>query len=531
MSKEIRFDDAARAALRRGIDRVADTVKVTLGPCGRSIVIDHGGAPTLTNDGITVIRQIELPDPIENLGAALMREVSGRTQDLAGDGTTTAVVLTQALIDLGFDAVAAGARPVALKRGIDRAVEAVVRELQRIGKPLRSEEQIAQVAALAANREQELGQLVAEAVGRLGAAGIISVREVMGLESSLEITAGLQFPGGYLSPYFVNRPEEMRVELRNCWVLVHDRPMTSLSELLPALELSATFERPLLLVTEELDGDALSTLVVNRLKGSLEVCAVRAPGFGERRREIMEDLALLTGGVVLPESGGRGLASLSPTDFGRAGGATIERDSTTVIQGGGTREEIEARRRDVRRRLEALGSGAERDRLEARLQRLEGAVGVLRVGGLTEAELRERRERAEDALAAARAAMSEGIVAGGGVALLGAGRAALRLDLSGDEALGARIVAAALEAPARTIARNAGHSPDEAAAEVERSEGRAALNVLTGRYEDFEASGIVDPVKVVRVALQNAGSIAGMILTTDCLITETDEEGPPHDSA
>ncbi len=519
MGKEIRFDSTARAVLRRGLDRLAEAVRVTLGPGGRNVMLHTGrGGPAITSDGATIAREIELPDPLENLGAGLGREVSANTQEAAGDGTSTAVVIAQFLVDEGFQAIEAGAHPGALKRGMELAREAALAHLREYSVQLETRKGIAGIATAAAGGDTRLGERIAEAVERVGARGPIRIESGEALEPRLEISEGLQFDAGYLSPYFVNEPEEMQVRLEDCLVLAFEQAASRAEELRPALEAAAGAGRPLLLVGDELDGDALAALVVNRLRGALEVCAVRAPGFGERRREMLEDLALLTGGQFLSGAEGRTLSSMGEAAFGRARLVTVGRDVTTVIEGFGVAGQVEARRTQAMQDLEHATGSFERDRLRDRLSRLNAVLGVIRLPADQASDPHERRARAEDALRATCAAVEEGVVAGGGAALVRAGSAVEALGLHGDEETGARILAGALGAPARNIAWNAGFEGAAVVEKLLRLDEPMGFDVRTGEFADFVEKGIVDPLKVVRVALQQAVHVAGMILTTDVLV-------------
>jgi chaperonin GroEL len=534
LPKQLSFESAAREALRRGVDQVANAVRVTLGPRGRSVVLDRKfGAPTLTSDGVTIAREIELADPYENLGAQLIKEVLTRTQDVAGDGTTTATVLAQAIVHEGLRHVAAGANPMALKRGIDRAVAAVVADLQRQSAAVKGREQVAQVATIAARQDAAVGELLAEAIEKVGREGVITVEEARGRETKLEVVEGMQIDRGYLSPYFITDTERMEVVLENALVLLHDKRISSLEGLLPALEAAVRLGRPLVLIAEEVDGEALAALVVNKLRGNLAAAAVKAPAFGDRRQALLEDLAILTGGELITESAGRRLDSIRPGDFGSVRRVVIDKDTTTLIGGGGQKPAIQARAAEIRRQIEETTSDYDRDQLKARLAHLMGGVAVIEVGAATEVELKERKARIEDALAATRAAVEEGVVPGGGVALLRAVSALDGLAAEGDEAAGVAIVRRALAEPTRRLSRNAGEEGGMIVERVLAAKGAVGWNAVSGELEDLVARGIIDPTKVVRVALAHAASIGSLLLTTEALVAElpVKEEKPkagPH---
>jgi len=528
LPKQLSFESAARDALRRGVDQVANAVRVTLGPRGRSVVLDRKfGAPTLTSDGVTIAREIELADPYENLGAQLIKEVLTKTQDVAGDGTTTATVIAQAIVHDGLKHVAAGANPMALKRGIDRAVAAVVEELKRNSQAVQGREQVAQVATVAARQDGTVGQLLAEAIERVGREGVITVEEARGRETKLEVVEGMQIDRGYLSPYFITDTERMEVVLENALVLLHDKRISSLEALLPALEAAVRLARPLLVIAEDVDGEALAALVVNKLRGTLVSAAVKAPAFGDRRQSILEDLAILVGGELLTENAGRRLESVKAQDFGSVRRVVIDKDSATLIGGGGEKAAIEARSAEIRRQIAETTSDYDRDQLKERLAHLAGGVAVIEVGAATEVELKERKARIEDALAATRAAVEEGVVPGGGVALLRAGRALDAIVLEGDEGAGVAIVRKALREPTRRLGLNAGEEGGMVVERVLAAKGAVGWNAVTGELEDLVARGILDPTKVVRVALAHAASIAGLLLTTEALVAEQPAKTPP----
>ena len=529
MGKQIRFDDAARESLRRGVDQLAGAVRVTLGPRGLNVVIDHqGGSPTITNDGLTIAREIELENPFENRGAQLVKEVALKTGQAAGDGTTTATVLAHSLVCRGLQAITQGHNPMAVKRGIDRAVATVVEELRKQSRQVRNHGDLSRVATISANDDAGVGALIAEAMERVGRMGVITVHEGRNMETTLELVEGVRFDRGYLSPYFVTDAERMDVVLDNVLILLTDLRLTSARSVLPALESAAQAARPLLVVAEDVEGEALATLVVNRLRGTLASVAVRAAGTGERRRQLLEDLALLTGARLFASDLGASLEKIQPGDFGRVKRALVDHDSTTLLEGGGRPEEIRERIRRLRHELETCDSGYDREWLEERLGRLTGGVAVIRVGAPTELEMVERKACFEDALAATRSAVEEGVVAGGGVALLRAQPAVRGLALPDDERIGLEIVHGALEEPLRQIAINAG---EEGAVVVERiraGSGSFGFNALTREFGDLEAFGILDPTKVTRCALQNAASIGSLVLTTDAIVVDSPEDGEPE---
>jgi chaperonin GroEL len=520
MAKQMKFDADAREALLRGFNQLADAVKITLGPRGRNVVLDRSwGSPAITNDGVTIAKEIELTDPFENMGAQLGREITAKTQDVVGDGTTTATVLAQALVTAGNRVVAGGANPMAVKRGMDKAASAVVHTLGRMARRVRGPEDIERVAVLAAGGDRDLGRLLAEALERVGPEGVVTVEEGTGLVTSLDMAEGTQFDRGYISPYFVTDPERMSVDLEDALVLLHDKKIAAVADLLPALEAASAAGRSLLVIAEEVEGEALATMVVNRLRGSMNGVAVRAPGFGDRRREMLEDLAALTGAQLFSEETGTRVDAVRRGDLGRVARVIVDRDSTTLVGGGGSRAAVASRAARIRSEIAAAGGDYDRTKLEERLARLTGGVGVIRVGAATEFEMKERKARVEDALAAARAAVAEGVVPGGGTALFRAGRR-VRLGLSGDEGLGADVLLGALAAPLLQIAANAGFEGAVVAEEVAAGKGAVGFNAATGVVEDLAAAGVVDPAKVVRTTLQSAVSIAGLILTTQTLVAE-----------
>jgi chaperonin GroEL len=528
MAKQLLFDAAARDSLSRGVDKLANTVKITLGPKGRNVVLDKKfGAPTITNDGVTIAKEIELENPYENMGAQMVKEVATKTQDVAGDGTTTATVLTQSILHLGMRHVAAGHNPMVLKRGIERAVQAVTAELKKMSKPIKTPAEIAQVATISANNDAEIGKLIADAMETVGKDGVITVEEAKGLDTSLEKVEGLQFDRGYLSPYFVTDPERMEAILEDALILIHDKKISSIKDILPILEKTAQTGRPLLIIAEDMEGEALATLVVNKLRGIIATCAVKAPGFGDRRRAMLEDIAILTGGRLITEEAGFKLENATLSDLGKAKRIVVDKDNTTVVEGAGKKTEIKGRVDQIRKEIEDTTSDYDREKLQERLAKLSGGVAVVHVGAATEIELKERKARVEDALAATKAAVDEGIVPGGGVALLRAQAALSKMTGNGDEKAGVDIVATALEGPARIIAANAGAEGSIVVEKVKAGKGAMGYNAATGEYEDLVVAGIVDPTKVTRSALQHAASIAALMLTTEAVVTDIPEEEKP----
>jgi chaperonin GroEL len=525
MAKEIIHGEQSRQAILRGVNQLADAVKITLGPKGRNVVLDKKfGSPLITKDGVTVAKEIELKDGTENMGAQMVREVASKTSDVAGDGTTTATVLAQAIFREGVKNVAAGANPMALKRGIEKAVAAAVEELKKFSKPVKGE-MISQVGAVSANNDKTIGGIIAEAMKKVGKDGVITVEEAKSIETSLEVVEGMQFDRGYLSPYFVTDPERMEVELNECLILLNEKKISSMKDLLPLLEQVAKSGRPLLIIAEDVEGEALATLVVNKLRGTLSAAAVKAPGFGDRRKAMLEDIAILTGGKVISEDLGIKLESIKLEDLGRAKKITIDKDNTTIIEGNGKHADIEGRVKQLRVQIEETTSDYDREKLQERLAKLVGGVAVIKVGAATETELKEKKARVEDAMHATRAAVEEGIVPGGGVALLRTVPALEKLKLSGDEAVGVNIVRRALEEPLRMIAVNAGHEGAVVAEKVRQNPDPAyGFNAETEQYEDLVACGVIDPTKVTRTALQNASSIAALLLTTEALICDIKED-------
>jgi chaperonin GroEL len=527
-AKDLDFDTDARAALKRGVDQLADTVKVTLGPKGRNVVIDKGhGTPTVTKDGVTVAKEIELADRLENMGAQMVKEVATKTSDLAGDGTTTATVLAQAIFREGLKNVTAGANPMALKRGIDRAVAAVVNELKRVSVPIGGKTEIAQVGTISANNDREIGDLIAEAMEKVGKDGVITVEEAKGLETTLEIVDGLQFDRGYISPYFVTDPAKMEAVLEDVLVLLHDKKIAGMNDFLPVLEKVAQQNKPFLVVADDVEGEALAILVINKLRGSLRVCAVKAPGFGNRRQAMLQDLAIVSGGRVVSEETGSKLENVTVEDLGRFKRVIVDKESTTLIDGGGTAEGIQGRIKELRAEIESSTSDYDQEKLQERLAKLAGGVALIKVGAATEAEMKEKKARVEDALHATRAAVEEGIVTGGGVAFVRSQAVLRHLRLhDSEEQIGVGIVHRAIEEPLRTIVENAG---GEAAVVIERvrasKDDAFGYNALTDTFENLVKAGVVDPTKVTRMALQNAASIAGLLLTTECTVGEHQDHG------
>jgi len=529
MPKQLRFDEDARAALLRGINTMSHAVKVTLGPKGRNVVIARKfGSPTLTKDGVTVAREIELRDPAENMGAQMLKEVAAKTSDVAGDGTTTATILAQAIFRAGLKNVTAGANPMGLKRGIEQAVDTVVEELKQMSKATKDRKEIAQVATIASNNDATIGNLIAEAMEKVGKDGVITVEEAKSTETTLEVVEGMQFDRGYLSPYFVTDPARMEVVLEDALVLIHEKKLSAMQEMLPLLEQVARAGKPLLIIAEDLEGEALATLVVNKLRGTLATCAVKAPGFGDRRKAMLEDIAVLTGGKAITEDLGMKLENLKLDDLGRAKKVVVNKDTTTIIDGAGTSKDIQGRIKQLRAQIAETTSDYDREKLQERLAKLAGGVAIVKVGAATETEMKEKKARVEDALNATRAAVEEGIVPGGGVALLRAAEALDSLKLAGDEGTGVAIVRRALEEPIRTIVANAGL---EGSVIVEKVKGMVPLtrgfDAETNEYVDMVQAGIIDPTKVERVALQHAASIAALLLTTEVLVTDVPAAGAP----
>ncbi|MEY2852105.1 MAG: chaperonin GroEL [Candidatus Methylacidiphilales bacterium] len=524
-AKQLMFDEAARHALLRGVEKLSKAVKATLGPAGRNVVLDKKfGSPTITKDGVTVAKEIELEDPYENIGAQLVREVASKTSDIAGDGTTTATVLAESIYREGLKNVTAGANPTELKRGIDRAVEAIVEELSSISKKVKDKEDIRQVATVSANWDKTIGEIIADALDKVGKDGTVTVEEAKSIETSLEVVEGMQFDKGYLSPYFVTNQEDQEAVLENAYLLVHEKKISSLKDMLPLLEKVAKSGKPLLVIAEEVEGEALATLVVNKLRGTLQVCAVKAPGFGDRRKAMLEDIAVLTGGKMLSEDLGIKLENVTLEDLGRAKRVVVDKENTTVIEGAGKSSDIQGRVSQIKKQIEETTSDYDKEKLQERLAKLAGGVAVINVGAATETEMKEKKARVEDALHATRAAVEEGIVPGGGVALIRGQKAIEGLKLKGDQAIGAEIIRRAVEQPLRTLADNAGVEGSIVVQEVKSRKGAEGYNVATGEYVDLLKAGVVDPTKVTRSALQNASSIAGLLLTTEAVVTELPEK-------
>jgi len=525
MAKQIEFSGDARALLKSGADALAAAVSITLGPRGRNVVLDKKfGSPIITNDGVTIAKEIELKDPYENMGAQMLKEVASKTQDAAGDGTTTATVLAQALITQGLRNVTAGANPLAIKRGMDKAVAAVVAEIERVAKPLRTGEEIAQVAAISANNDREIGKLIADAMEKVGKEGVITVEEANTLATSLEMVEGMQFDRGYLSPYFATDPEKMVCTFDDCLILIYEKKISVMKDMVPLLELVAKAGRPLLVIAEDVEGEALATLVLNKLRGTLNCCAVKAPGFGDRRKAMLEDIAVLTGGKLISEDMGFKLENTVLADLGVARRVTLDKDNTTIVGGKGKKADISARIAQLRKQIEAATSDYDREKVQERLAKLVGGVAVLKVGATTETEMKERKARVEDALAATRSAVEEGVVPGGGVMLIRAIPVVKKMKLKDEEKIGADVVARALEEPARLIAENCGVEGSVVVEKIKGLKGSHGFNARKLEYEDLVASGVLDPAKVARSALQNAVSVASLILITEAIVSEKPEE-------
>ena len=526
-AKELHFDVEARSALKKGVDQLADAVSVTLGPKGRNVVIDKKfGSPTVTKDGVTVAKEVELVDPVENMGAQMVKEVATKTSDVAGDGTTTATVLAQAIFREGLKSVTAGINPMAIKRGIDKAVSEVVAELEKLSVPTKGKTEIAQVGSISANNDKEIGDLIADAMEKVGKDGVITVEEAKGLATELETVDGMQFDRGYLSPYFVTDPEKMEAALEDGYLLIHDKKISAMKDLLPVLEKVAQTGKPLLIVAEDVEGEALATLVVNKLRGTLKVCAVKAPGFGDRRKAMLQDIAILTGGKVISEEVGFKLENAVLSDLGEAKRIVIDKDNSTIVDGKGTDKDIQGRIQEIKAAIDKSTSDYDREKLQERLAKLAGGVAVINVGAATETEMKEKKARVEDALHATRAAVEEGIVAGGGVALLRIQDKLKKFSVGDDdEQVGANIVLRALEEPMRCIATNAGVEGSIVVEKVRTSKGKNnGYNAQTDEYGDLVAAGVIDPTKVTRTALQNAALVAGLLLTTECVVVEKPEE-------
>src|SRR5688572_23209535 len=532
-AKQLVFDEAARQALLKGVQKLAKAVSATLGPKGRNVVLDKKfGSPTVTKDGVTVAKEIELEDPYENMGAQMVREVASKTSDTAGDGTTTATVLAEAIYREGLKYVTSGANPIGIQRGIQKAVEAATEQLAKIAKKVKDKEEIKQVATVSANWDTTIGEIIADAMDKVGKDGTITVEEAKSIETTLEVVEGMQFDKGYLSPYFVTNAETMVAKLEDAYILNYEKKISSLKDLLPVLEKVAKVGKPLLIISEEVEGEALATLVVNKLRGTINVCAVKAPGFGDRRKAMLEDIAILTGGKCITEDLGIKLESIGLEDLGRAKSIVVDKENTTIVEGNGKSSEIQGRVNQIRRQIEETTSDYDREKLQERLAKLAGGVAVINVGAATETEMKEKKARVEDALHATRAAVEEGIVAGGGVALIRCIPAIDALKLPDtDEQIGVDIIKRAVEGPLRSLAANAGVEGSLIVQEVKKRKGNEGYNVATGEYEDLVKAGVVDPKKVTRSALQNASSIAGLLLTTECLITEVPEKEKPAPAA
>jgi chaperonin GroEL len=530
MAKQLMFSADARTAILRGVDKLAEAVKVTLGPRGRNVVLDKKfGAPTITKDGVTVAKEIELENPFENMGAHMVNEVASKTSDVAGDGTTTATVLAQAIYREGLKNVAAGANPMDLKRGIEHAVEAVIAEIKKLSKPIKDKREISQVGAISANNDHTIGDLIAEAMEKVGKDGVITVEEAKSMETSLDLVEGMQFDRGYLSPYFVTDAERMEAVVEEPYLLINEKKISSMKDLLPILEQIARMGKPLVIIAEDVEGEALATLVVNKIRGTLNVAAVKAPGFGDRRKEMLKDIAILTGGNVIAEELGIKLENITLNDLGRAKRIVIDKDNTTIVEGAGDQAGIEGRVKEIRTQVEETTSDYDREKLQERLAKLVGGVAVIKVGAATETEMKEKKARVEDALNATRAAVEEGVVPGGGVAFLRATKAIEQLGLQGDQRVGAEIIRRALEEPARQIATNAGAEGSVVVQRLREMESTKGFDAERLEYVDMFEAGIIDPAKVVRSALQNAASIASLMLTTEALVTDIPEEekAPP----
>ncbi|MBQ7731847.1 MAG: chaperonin GroEL [Lentisphaeria bacterium] len=527
-AKQLLFNDEARRQLLSGVEQLSAAVKATLGPRGRNVVLDKKfGSPLITKDGVSVAKEIELQNPFQNMGAQMVREVASKTSDIAGDGTTTATVLAEAIFKQGLKNVTAGANPMSLKRGIDKAVEAIVAKLDTIKKDVSESEQVAQVATISANGDSEIGRIIANAMDKVGKDGTITVEEAKTIETTLDVVEGMQFDKGYLSPYFVNNAEEMTCSLEDAYILINEKKISNLNDMLPVLQAVAKTGKPLLIIAEDVEGEALATLVINKMRGTLNVCAVKAPGFGDRRKAMLEDIAILTGGTLISEDLGIKLDTVGLDKLGKAKRITIEKENTTIVEGAGKQSDILARVNQIRKQIEETTSDYDREKLQERLAKLSGGVAVINVGAATETEMKEKKARVEDALHATRAAVEEGIVPGGGVALLRAVKALDSLKLQGDEAVGADIVRRAVEEPLRTLASNGGFEGSVMVNKVLAGKGAEGYDIATGEYVDLLKAGIIDPKKVTRSALQNAASISGLLLTTECLITEIPEKEKP----
>ena len=531
MAKIIKFDTEVRSGLKEGVDKLANAVKVTLGPKGRNVILQKQfGVPHITKDGVSVAKEIELEDPIENIGAQLVKEVASKTADQAGDGTTTATVLAQEIFSLGIKNVTAGANPMDLKRGIDEAVRIVVCELEKIAKPINTSKEIEQIATISANNDSSIGAMIAEAMDKVGKDGIITVEEAKGTETSVKTVEGMQFDKGYLSPYFVTNQESMEAELESPYVLIYDKRISAMKEILPLLESTAQTGKPLLIISEDLDGEALATLIVNKMRGTLKVAAVKAPAFGDRRKEILQDIATITGGTLITDELGLSLEKVTLNQLGKAEKITIDKDTTTIINGGGKSEDIKARIELIKNQIDKSTSDYDKEKLQERLSKLAGGVAILYIGATTEVEMKEKKDRVDDALHATRAAVAEGIIPGGGTAFIRAQSALeqIKVDVSDDYHTGILIVRKAIEAPLRTIVQNGGGSAEVIINEVKGGKGNMGYNARTEKFEDLVVAGIIDPTKVTRLALQNAASIASLLLTTECVVASSKEDEKPQ---
>jgi chaperonin GroEL len=529
MSKELKFDQEARNAILRGVNILADAVKVTLGPKGRNVILEKSfGSPIVTKDGVTVAKEIELEDKFENVGAQMVKEVASKTSDTAGDGTTTATVLAQAIYREGSKVVAAGANPMDVKRGIDMAVEEVSKELKKLSKPTKDQKEISQVGTISANDDETIGNIIAEAMNKVGKEGVITVEEAKGMETTLDVVEGMQFDRGYLSPYFVTDPEKMEAVLEDVYILLNEKKISNMKDMLPILEQIAKMGKPLLVLSEDVEGEALATLVVNKLRGTLKCCAVKAPGFGDRRKSMLEDIAILTGGKVISEDLGIKLENIKLNDLGRAKRVTVDKDNTTIVDGAGDKDDIEARVKQIRVQTEETTSDYDREKLQERLAKIIGGVAVINVGAATETEMKEKKARVEDALNATRAAVEEGIVPGGGVAYLRCLSALDKMKVEGDKKIGVDLVKRALEEPIRQIANNAGQEGSVVTEKVKNEKGAFGFDAAKDEYSDMIKAGIIDPTKVVRLALQNAASVASLMITTEAIVVEKPEKKAPY---
>ena len=527
-AKEIKYDMKGRELIMKGVDTLANAVKVTLGPKGRNVILEKSwGSPTITKDGVTVAKEIELEDKFENMGAQMVKEVASKTSDVAGDGTTTATLLAQSIYREGAKLVSAGINPMSLKRGIDKAVEEVVKELQAMSKPTKEQQEISQVGTISANNDQTIGNIIAEAMAKVGKEGVITVEEAKSMETTLEIVEGMQFDRGYLSPYFVTNAEKIEVSLEQPYILLHEKKISNMKDMVPLLEQIAKMGKPLMIIAEDVEGEALATLVVNKLRGTLKIAAVKAPGFGDRRKAMLEDIAILTGGKVISEDLGLKLENVNTNDLGSAKTINIDKDNTTIVDGAGSRGDLEGRVKQIRTQIDDTTSDYDREKLQERLAKLIGGVAVINVGAATEPEMKEKKARVEDALNATRAAVEEGIVPGGGISFIRCIEPLSKLKLEGDEQLGINIIKRALEEPIRQIANNAGMEGSVVVEKVKTEKGSYGLNAETGKYEDLIKAGIIDPTKVSRFALQNASSIAGLMLTTEAMVAEKPKEDAP----